>query len=173
MPSAEVTLPGATSSVPTARRFVESLLAAWGHPELGWTAAVCVSELAANCALHARTPFSVRVMLEGASARLEIRDGSPRMPSTRDYGDTATTGRGLRMVEELSTDWGVTLVDGGGKTVWVVLDEEQPADGGRADADADVSLDGLLAAFDDESDTPQVRTYALSRMSALPWAAAA
>lgn len=154
MPHAEVTLPGAPSSVPTARRFVESILTSWGRPETGWTAALLVSELSANCTLHARTEFTVRIELQEEQVRLQVTDGSLRAPAVRDYGTTATTGRGLRLVAELSHDWGVDLHDDG-KTVWALLRQQQAAPGGADEEDLDV--DALLAAFgDDEPDDDTV-----------------
>lgn len=159
MPHAEVTLPGAPSSVPTARRFVESILVSWGRPEQGWTAALLVSELSANCTLHARTEFTVRVELHEEQVRLQVTDGSLRAPSVRDYGTTATTGRGLRLVAELSHEWGVDLHDDG-KTVWVVLSRSHTA---PADADEeDLDVDALLAAFgeDDPDDDTVIRLAA-------------
>ena len=53
MPKAEVTLPAAVNSVPTARHFIESALTAWGLQDIAWSATLIVSELAANCALTA------------------------------------------------------------------------------------------------------------------------
>lgn len=149
MPVAEVTLPGQASSVPTARHFVESLLTAWGRPDLGWTAALCVSELAGNAALHARTTFTVSVGCDGpeSDVRVTVTDGSQRVPAIRDYGTHATTGRGLRMVDELATSWGVD-VGAQGKSVWLVLRQrtaERPAV-----EDTELDVDVLLAGFDDE-----------------------
>lgn len=142
MLTASTSLPGLTSSVPTARRFAEHVLAGWGHPDAGWTAAQVVSELATNCVLHARTTFSVAVTAGPDAIRVEVSDGSPGAVHRRSYADTATTGRGLRMVEQLSTDWGVTKGDGG-KTVWVLLS----LDGAHED---EPDLDVLLGAFDDD-----------------------
>ena len=156
MPDAEVTLPGEASSVPTARHFVESILTAWGQPEHGWTAALLISELSANCTLHARTSFTVRVELEESQVRLAVTDGSRRTPAVRDYGTDATTGRGLRMVGELSAAWGVQLHEGG-KTVWAVLGSTGDD---TSDRDEDeVDLDALLATFggDGESGSDGVR----------------
>jgi anti-sigma regulatory factor (Ser/Thr protein kinase) len=149
MPDAEVTLPGATSSVPAARHFVESILNAWGQPESGWTAALLISELSANCALHARTSFTVRVELVDASVRLAVTDGSRRAPAVRDYGAEATTGRGLRMVGQLATEWGVDLHEDG-KTVWALI-QAGAGDGGRSDAEVD-DLDGLLTTLGGDGD---------------------
>lgn len=147
MPRAEVTLPGSTSSVPAARRFVESIVTAWGHPDLGWSAALVVSELAANAALHARTPFTVTVdSREDGTVRVEVSDGSRRLPQQRTYGDQATTGRGLRLVEDIAASWGVIDRDGG-KTVWVVLDESSFAT--VTDDAEDADLDELLLTYGD------------------------
>ena len=137
---AEVTLPGEPSSVPTARRFVESILDAWGQPERGWTAALVVSELTANSTLHARTAFTVAVELHGDTVRLEVRDGSTRSPAVRSYGPDATTGRGMHLVDELSSSWGVDP-RGDGKTVWVLL---EPAAGDEDVHEEDVDLDAVL-----------------------------
>lgn len=139
MPRAEVTLPGSTSSVPAARRFVESIVSAWGHPDLGWSAALVVSELAANAALHARTPFTVSVDSgDGGTVRVEVSDGSRRLPLQRSYGADATTGRGLRLVQDISSSWGV-IDRAGGKTVWVVLDQSSSVTMTGDSDDADVN----------------------------------
>ena len=157
--TAQVVLPGLPSSVPTARHFVESILTSWGHSASAWTGALLVSELAANCALHARTEFSVRVTQRAdASLRLEVTDGSPRVPQQRSYGLDATTGRGLRLVEQLCAQWGVTA-QSEGKTVWVDL--PAPEDNARQveeDPD-DVDVDALLASYD-EPNGPTARAAA-------------
>ena len=167
MPHAEVSLPGLTSSVPTARRFVESVLSGWGHPDLGWDAALCVSELAANCALHARTTFTVRASLEGDVVRVEVSDGSTRVPAQRSYGAEATTGRGLRLVGEYSTSWGVDLHEAG-KTVWLLLSARPRREGAPDEVADDVSVDALLATFSDDLDEP-----APGRTAQLLWRTAA
>src|SRR3954469_10244242 len=101
MTKAEVTLPAAISSVPTARHFVESILSAWGLQDLAWTSTLVVSELAANAALHAHgDAFRIRVQADDGTVRLEVLDGSLRLPQQRTYSDEATTGRGLRLVSE-------------------------------------------------------------------------
>lgn len=151
MPSAALTLPGHASSVPAARRFVETVLDTWGRPEVGWPAALCVSELAGNCALHARTDFTVAVRLDDDVLRVEVTDESPRVPQQRSYADDATTGRGLRLIAEYALRWGIDRRPPG-KTVWVEL----PASGAveTADDDADdVDVDALLASFDDDLGT--------------------
>lgn len=164
MPHAELTLPGHASSVPAARRFVETLLGSWGHPEVGWSAALCTSELAANCALHARTDFSVRLTLEDDGVRLEVSDGSSRVPQQRRYDTAATTGRGLRLLDEYASDWGVEPGDAG-KTVWVVIELAEDLPGRRGSLE-DVSAEALMAAFGDEGDDAQVQSWWNGRVAA-------
>lgn len=118
--NATSTFRGDPSSVPAARRWVVATLADWGLDATGWTAAQVVSELATNCTLHARSEFTVRVRLDDACVRLEAEDGSPAPLQSRAPSATATTGRGLGIVDVLSVEWGVArAVDG--KTVWVLL----------------------------------------------------
>jgi anti-sigma regulatory factor (Ser/Thr protein kinase) len=150
MPRAEVTLPGATSSVPTARHFVDSVLTAWGEPDAAWSAALCVSELAGNCALHARTAFTITIQLEGGVVRIEVRDGSPRVPTQRSYDTGSTTGRGLRLVGEYASSWGIDLTPPG-KTVWVLLDVRPAPAGGHEDED-EGSVEALLSSFGEDGD---------------------
>lgn len=145
MSEAEVTLPAAVSSVPTARHFVESILTGWGLSGLAWHAAMIVSELASNAALHARgQQFSIRVSTVAEGVRVEVTDGSLRLPQQRSYSTEATTGRGLRLVEDLSADWGVVPA-ANGKTIWALLVAEN--DLGTVDDDVDV--EALLTVFDD------------------------
>lgn len=99
---------------------MKSLLDEWGHPEVGWTAAQIVSELASNCALHARTEYTITLSADDDEVRLEVRDGSPVVPRQRSYGATSTTGRGLQLVEQMAREWGVTPASTG-KAVWVLL----------------------------------------------------
>jgi anti-sigma regulatory factor (Ser/Thr protein kinase) len=150
MSQAEVTLPAAVSSVPTARHFIESILAGWGLGDLAWTATLIVSELASNAALHARgQQFTIRITSDTAGVRLEVSDSSLRLPQQRSYGTDATTGRGLHLVGELAAEWGVTPRDGG-KTIWAVLRPVGDDDAGRDDLD----VDALLDAFGDDNVIP-------------------
>jgi len=142
MSSASTTLPAEAASVPTARRWGESLITRWGHPDVAWTACI-VSELATNVALHARTPSILTVLHGDQQVRVEVSDGSVAVPVQRGYGTSATTGRGLQLVGALSDGWGV-LPHADGKTVWALLSTRSP---GAAEDD----LETLLSRFDDGS----------------------
>lgn len=119
MPVAELTLPGEARSASLARRFLVATLADWGIPNDD--AALLVTELVTNAALHARTEVVVRIEQRPACLRLGVTDGSPRRPVVRNYSATSTTGRGLALVSALASRWGITSNDDGTKTVWVEL----------------------------------------------------
>lgn len=125
MRSATTSLRALPASVPEARRWTVGTLTDWGLDVTAWTAAQVVSELVTNCTLHARSDVSLRLVLDGDGVRLEATDGVPGGLHARQYSSTATTGRGLRIVETLATSWGV-VPSGNGKTVWAVLPLEDP-----------------------------------------------
>lgn len=137
MRSATTSLRGLPASVPESRRWTIGTLRSWGLDVTAWTAAQVVSELATNCTLHARSDFTLRLSLEEQCVRVEAVDGAPGGLHARHYSSTATTGRGLRIVESLSTAWGVVPAGDGGKTVWAVLPLEDPLPTGEDDDEPD------------------------------------
>lgn len=124
------------ASVPGARRFVADGLRSWGRTALVDDAALCVSELTTNAALHSASTF-MEVVLHGQdrAVRLSVEDdgvtpaeavvpratftGSPDDPDLV-LDDETTTGRGLGIVSILASDWGVEPTSGG-KVVWLTL----------------------------------------------------
>lgn len=153
MPPARLTLPPEAASVPTARRFVRATLRALGLDGACEVAEVLVSELATNAVLHARTEFTVEVEAEDERVQILVTDGSGVVPRQRSYGPESTTGRGIGLVDALSTSWGVERAPVG-KTVWFVVPAEGDLGHGPEDA-ADLDEDTLLAAFDEpEVDGP-------------------
>ncbi len=127
MLSTELSLPPDAASVSAARRFLSDALRSWDAPDLAWAGAQLVSELATNAVLHARTDFRVRLELNEGVLRIAVRDASEVGPSQRHYAQSATTGRGLNLLEALSRSWGTEPTEGG-KWVWCeVVAEEQSA----------------------------------------------
>jgi anti-sigma regulatory factor (Ser/Thr protein kinase) len=117
----ELSLSGAAASVPAARRFVRSTLQSWELDQLVEAAVLVVSELATNAVLHARSSFLVRLTVDHRGAlRVEVVDASTKRPQRRPFTPGSTTGRGLSIVEDLVSDWGVEPVEGG-KVVWVEI----------------------------------------------------
>lgn len=114
-------------AVSPARRFVRQRLTEWGaDDDVIDTAVLCVSELVTNAVIHTGSPSLVVVRLEGDVLTITVRDhgAEPAGHTTRaDDGRTdplEVHGRGLRLVEALSTRWGSEL-DDIGTTVWFEL----------------------------------------------------
>jgi anti-sigma regulatory factor (Ser/Thr protein kinase) len=105
----------------SARHFVADVLERWGHSaRLLDDAALVVTELATNAVIHAHSPFSVDIRPYADSIRLSVRDNSRVAPSLREEEGLTASGRGLRIVRALSSQWGVEAA-GDGKTVWAEL----------------------------------------------------
>jgi anti-sigma regulatory factor (Ser/Thr protein kinase) len=111
-------VPGSASA---ARQFVDETLAGWGCDGFLDASRLLVSELVTNGVLHARTDLELVLRLTRTGVRVEVHDSSPAAPVVRHYEDEAMTGRGLSLVDELATRWGVERA-GGGKAVWFELD---------------------------------------------------
>lgn len=112
-------------SVAFARKFVLDLGLAYDE-ETRERLAVLTSELVTNAILHARTPFVVKVSVHDDRIRVAVTDGNETLPIDKRWGPTSPTGRGLRIVEEISDRWGYEPITSG-KTVWFELDRSRVA----------------------------------------------
>jgi anti-sigma regulatory factor (Ser/Thr protein kinase) len=108
-------------SAQAVRRFVEDALP--GAPSLD-DVVLAASEFAANVIRHAQTSFTVRLNTDEERVRLEVSDGSSIIPAVEDLSESY---RGLRMIEAISSRWGVEATESG-KTVWA---EFSMSPGGR------------------------------------------
>ena len=81
-------------------------------------AQIVVSELVTNAAMHARTAMSVQVELRGQRLWVKVRDGMPRLLTLVRPDRWLDGGRGLVLVDALSSSWGVTPDLDGGKVTW-------------------------------------------------------
>ena len=79
---------------------------------------MAANELATNAVLHARTEFTVRVLIDAYRVRVEVSDGNTRMPQPCLTPADATSGRGLAIVDGSGLQWGAER-HARGKTVWV------------------------------------------------------
>jgi anti-sigma regulatory factor (Ser/Thr protein kinase) len=124
-PELRVRLAADTSSVPGARRFVIDGLRQWGREHLVDDAALCVTEMAANSALHSGSPYlHVRLRDVEPGVRLTVEDAGGMVPlaavAPPPVASQGTTGRGLVIVSVLARSWGIEeRVDGRG--VWAEL----------------------------------------------------
>lgn len=113
-----------------ARHLTAGQLDSWGWPydsDGNRTASLLVAELAANAVRHGRAQgrdFGLRLTLYPPDTlRIEVTDARPDRrppaPGTLTLADVDTeSGRGLLLVEALSTHWGTTAGDPYTKTVW-------------------------------------------------------
>lgn len=84
-------------------------------------ACLLTSELATNALVHARSAFDVVASEIDGKVHVEVTDGSgARLPPVA-AAPLQTSGRGLSLVTQLSTEWGVIHLPPG-KTVWFDLD---------------------------------------------------
>jgi anti-sigma regulatory factor (Ser/Thr protein kinase) len=104
------------ADVRAARLFAVGTATTWGVDPCDIEAVV--GELAANAYQHARTPFTVSVCFVDQSVTVEVGDQSRELPVLSSNGPLDSgAGRGLRMVDAVSTSWGARLTPGG-KIVW-------------------------------------------------------
>lgn len=108
------------SSAHAARGFVRREVAGFSESMVEATL-LLVSELVTNAVLHARSSVSVEVKHLRRGVRVEVTDMSPLPPVLLPRSDTAGGGRGMALVDAVSTRWGVTAIPNG-KTVWFEVD---------------------------------------------------
>ena len=109
------------SNIAEARRFVADELVAHGLDDAVPDARLVVSELATNAVRHAGSRFSVSVDVMGADVTITVTDPSSTLPTLLHATSLHDNGRGLAIVAELSSSWGVTPEPHGGKSVWALI----------------------------------------------------
>jgi anti-sigma regulatory factor (Ser/Thr protein kinase) len=119
-PRAERELPVSPEAPALARRFLRGASCSAHHSAVLDDAVLLVSELVTNSVLHGGPPVVVAVDCDGDTLQVRVRDGSRDLPTPRaaDVGDE--DGRGLALVQAMSSAWGIDPVPDG-KHVWFVL----------------------------------------------------
>jgi len=116
-------LPGA---VPCARLHARQVLWEWGLSAFRENAELLVSELVTNAiqaSMSAEWILPVHLCLTSDRSRLliQVQDSNRYPPAHTDADDES--GRGLLIVEAISTKWGWhPKGDQGGKTVWALIE---------------------------------------------------
>lgn len=112
---------------------VRRVLSEAGRDDLLEDAQLLVSEVVTNALVHSGTAIDVSMSAGDQGVLVEVADGSMHVPRPRNYAATASTGRGIALLDQTADDWGV--VPGiRGKTVWFVLsadtsrEQPEPAD---------------------------------------------
>jgi DNA-binding NarL/FixJ family response regulator len=121
-------LPQSLASARAARQFVADKLREWALQDLLDDALLVASELAANAVTHAESPCRIRLSLSATSLRIDVIDTGAGTPEPQPPSWTEEHGRGLHLVDALTTAWGLDVVDEG-KSVWAELARpRKPAD---------------------------------------------
>ncbi len=146
-------LPRAPASCRRSRELLGAALEAAGQRQDACTAIaeLLVSELATNAVRYGGGPeFEVLVDAGPDDVRVVVRDASTEVPRPRDAAPLDQGGRGMRLVQRMSTAWGWD-VGGQGKAVWFVLEcgdvDARSSPGGGVDHDErqappDLPVDG-------------------------------
>ena len=121
---AELLLPMSSSSPSAAREFAKRSGCQEHALEMLDDALLLISELVTNSILHGGPPIVLAIDCDGEGLHVRVRDGSPVLPRARDADDEDENGRGLTLVELLTSTWGVEPVadeHGTGKQIWFEL----------------------------------------------------
>lgn len=128
-PQFEVSLPAEQAAISRVRRQLRARLEQDGLESVADDVVLICTELVTNAVLHGCLGFppgitvKVTVVWSDVQLRLNVRDPSGVRPKEQEFSASRTSGRGLRLVDELSDRWGVeTDPSGSGKTVWTELD---------------------------------------------------
>jgi anti-sigma regulatory factor (Ser/Thr protein kinase) len=104
--------------VPFARDQLTQVLAEWGLTgEAAEPTQLVVTELISNAIDHASAPIKLTVSFPGDSVRVEVHDSAAEPPRQQSLDPRRLRGRGLHMIDAVSSQWGWTP-DAAGKTVW-------------------------------------------------------
>jgi anti-sigma regulatory factor (Ser/Thr protein kinase) len=104
-----------------ARDLVSRALVDWRLSQQIPDACLVVSELVTNAMIHAGTDIDLTLAEHRRSVRVAVRDHGHALRVER-HGRSDEHGRGLGIVAELASAWGVLPHSDGGKVVWAVFD---------------------------------------------------
>jgi anti-sigma regulatory factor (Ser/Thr protein kinase) len=115
----ETTLPPDLRSPARARGFVVQHLVEHRLLTLVDPVRLVASELATNAVVHAQTPFTLTLAERADAVTVSVEDARPGLvPHLDPFGTPGEHGHGLRIVDLLSQDWGVSTDAEGAKQVW-------------------------------------------------------
>jgi len=117
----EKTFPHALDSISEARSATAAALEAWGMQSIASDGLVVVSELATNALVHADSPFELRLSRHPRSVRIAVLDHGPGTPEPLAPSVVRPSGRGLQIVDAMSSAWGVSGLNERTKLVWAEL----------------------------------------------------
>ncbi|MBC7374563.1 MAG: ATP-binding protein [Frankiales bacterium] len=119
-PRKRIELPSSPEGPGLARVAVASALSRLGLGALDDDIALVVSEMVTNAVRHGRAPVVLELETAADAVVIAVDDASPLAPRCREADDQSEGGRGLMLVDLLSTEHGVRPQPPG-KTVWARL----------------------------------------------------
>lgn len=122
-----IVLPGQRQSVAVGRHWIVSTAVEQGITGMAnQVLELLSSELLANAVLHGPATSDIGLRMERGEdvVRVSVSDAGTRSPVVLHNEPTAPNGRGMAIVEAMSSRWGVDEHEDGGKTVWYELDLE-------------------------------------------------
>jgi anti-sigma regulatory factor (Ser/Thr protein kinase) len=94
--------------------------ARWKLDVVAQVASLLVSEIVTNAVLHSKSTAELVLRCQPGLLQIEVRDHSSQLPERRAPDPLSVTGRGMLIVDQLSSSWGAErLADG--KRVWCTL----------------------------------------------------
>ena len=105
------------SAVRQARSLIRDPLKRWGLEDLIDSSELLVSELVTNAIKYSKGEVLLRLILEPDTLVCEVHDSSPALPRVLQVDKDAENGRGLHVVSQMSSRWGVRRTHTG-KVVW-------------------------------------------------------
>ncbi|MFD4693768.1 ATP-binding protein [Streptomyces sp. NPDC058463] len=114
-------------SLQRARLFVRDALEQWGLRSVADEVALVAGELVSNAVCHAlptsgepaaRSTAWLGLARQDSTLVCAVNDPSPDVPVLRDADESLERGRGLRIINALSSSWGWSRPTSAGKTVW-------------------------------------------------------
>ena len=123
-PRQELVLPASSVSPAAARDWARHAGCQVHAVDLLDDALLLITELVTNAVLHGGPPILLAIECDDTSLHVRVRDGSPALPARREAGQESQNGRGMTLVELLTSTWGVVPVaheGGDGKEGWFEL----------------------------------------------------
>jgi DNA-binding NarL/FixJ family response regulator len=119
-------LPQSGGSARESRHLAKIALDGWCDDDVLAAVELLISELVTNSIRHGDSDVDVGVAVGADHIRIEVADRSATLPVLRSPSATDLGGRGMLIVDEMATRWGVQQRRTG-KCVWFELPRVQPA----------------------------------------------
>lgn len=121
-PPSRLRLPTDTQAPRLARDFLTNAFCPVHNAQVMDDAKLLVSELVTNALQHGTPPISMCVECDAIDGlRISVSDGDRSDPIPRQAAPDAESGRGMRLVDVISDQWGIDHHDGDGKDIWFRL----------------------------------------------------